>query len=107
MTLTVPLFWIFISSDASICFTMASPSLGNSDHVVVSVSINFLLNSKWDAPFHCVAYTILMLFKMIFVIIWEMFRGMISLNLVLLLLLVNVRSSITYLHGFQLPLLLP
>ena len=56
VTLTVPLFWIFISFDASICFTMASPSLGNSDHVVVSVSINFLLNSKRDAPFHCVAY---------------------------------------------------
>ena len=56
VTLTVPLFWIFISIDASICFTMASPSLGNSDHVVVSVSINFLLNSKRDAPFHCVAY---------------------------------------------------
>ena len=32
---------LFISSDASICSTMAFPSLGNSDHVVVSVSIDF------------------------------------------------------------------
>ena len=32
---------LFISSDASICFTMAFPPLGNSDHVVVSVSIDF------------------------------------------------------------------
>ena len=42
---------LFISSDASICSTMASPPLGNSDHVV-SVSINFPINSKQDAPFH-------------------------------------------------------
>ena len=31
----------FLSSDASICSTMAFPPLGNSDHVVVSVSIDF------------------------------------------------------------------
>ena len=36
---------LFISSDASICSTMAFPSLGNSDHVVVSVSIDFPSNS--------------------------------------------------------------
>ena len=47
---------LFISSDASICSTMALPLLGNSDHVVVSVSIDFPINSKWYAPFHCVAY---------------------------------------------------
>ena len=31
----------FISSDASICSIMAFPPLGNSDHVVVSVSLDF------------------------------------------------------------------
>ena len=31
----------FISSDASICSIMAFPPLGNSDHVVVSVSFDF------------------------------------------------------------------
>ena len=31
---------LFLSSDASICSTMACPPLGNSDHVVVSVSID-------------------------------------------------------------------
>ena len=31
--------------------TMYFPSLGNSDHVVVSVSIDFPLNSQWDALF--------------------------------------------------------
>ena len=35
---------------------MAFPPLGNSDHVVVSVSIDFPLNSQRDAPFHCIAY---------------------------------------------------
>ena len=47
---------LFISSDASICFTMAFPPLGNSDHVIVSVSIDFPANSQWDAPFHRIAY---------------------------------------------------
>ena len=37
---------LFISSDASICSTMAFPPLGNSDHVVVSVPIDFPINSK-------------------------------------------------------------
>ena len=35
---------LFISSDASICSTMAFPPLGNSDHVVVSVFIDFPIN---------------------------------------------------------------
>ena len=43
---------LFISSDASICSTMASPSLGISDHVVFSDSIGYPTNSKQDAPFH-------------------------------------------------------
>ena len=47
---------LFLSSDASICSTMAFPPLGNSDHVVVSVSIDFPINSKQDSPFHRVAY---------------------------------------------------
>ena len=46
---------LFISSDASICSTMAFHPLENSDHVVVSVSIDFQTNSKWDAPFHHIA----------------------------------------------------
>ena len=41
---------LFLSSDA-----MAFPPLGNSDHVV-SVSIDFPINSKQDSPFHRVAY---------------------------------------------------
>ena len=56
VTLTVLLFWIYLSSDTSICSTMAFPPLGNSNHVVVSVSINFPTKSKRDTLFHLIAY---------------------------------------------------
>ena len=47
---------LFLSSDASICSAMAFPPLRNSDHVVVSVSIDFPTNSQQDPPFHRIAY---------------------------------------------------
>ena len=47
---------LFLSSDTSICSTMAFPPMGNSDHVVVSVSIDLPTNSQRDAPFHRIAY---------------------------------------------------
>ena len=47
------LLGLFLPSDASICSTMAFPSLEN---VVVSVSIDFPINSKQDVPFHRIAY---------------------------------------------------
>ena len=40
---------LFISSDASICSTMAFPLLGKSDHVAVSVFIDF--PTKSNIPF--------------------------------------------------------
>ena len=82
---------LFLSSHASICSTMAFPPLENSDQVVVSVSIDVPISSKQDVLFHCVA--ILFLIGMVFVIIWKMFRGRISLNSVPLLLLVNFVSD--------------
>ena len=39
------LLHLLLSSDASICSTMTFPPLGNSDHVVVSVFIDFPSNS--------------------------------------------------------------
>ena len=47
---------LFISSDTSICSTVVFPPLGNSDHVVVSVSTDFSSNSQQDAPFYHIAY---------------------------------------------------
>ena len=46
---------LFLSSETSICSTMAFPPLGNSDQVVVSVSFDFPSNSKRDVSFHCIA----------------------------------------------------
>ena len=42
---------LFLSSDASICSTISFSPLGNFDHVVASVSIDFLSNSQWDTLF--------------------------------------------------------
>ena len=47
---------LFISSDTRICTTIALPPLGNSDHVIVSFSIDFPSNSQWDALFHRIAF---------------------------------------------------
>ena len=52
MTLTVLLF---LSSDASICSTMVFPPFENSNHVAVSVSYDFSINSKQDVLFHFMA----------------------------------------------------
>ena len=45
-----------LSSDASICSAMAFPPSGNPDHIVVSVPIDFPINSKQDTLFHRMAY---------------------------------------------------
>ena len=47
---------LFLPSDTGIFSTMTFPPLGNSDHVAVSVSIDFPSNSKRDAPFNHIVY---------------------------------------------------
>ena len=47
---------LFISSDASVCSTITLPPLRNSDHAVVSVSIDFLSDPNIDTSFHYTAY---------------------------------------------------
>ena len=54
--LIVLLFWIYLFLDASICSTMAFLLLGNSDHLVASVSSDFPSNLQRDSPFHHKAY---------------------------------------------------
>ena len=114
----------FHSSDASICSIMTFTPLGNSDHAVVSVSVDFPINSKWEALFHCIAYNYFFDDWDGLRVIWEMLCGRISLNSVLLLLLVNfasrnrlelmyiflivtIRSNFTHCTGFQQLMLLP
>ena len=98
---------------------MAFPPLGNSDHVVVSVSIDFPSNSKRDALFHCIAYDYSCadldgLCHHLRDVQWEdIFKLSASaaaselLELMHTSLIVSVRSSLTHLHGFQLLVLLP
>ena len=54
VNLSPALLDLFLSSDASIYSTMAFSPLGNLDHIVVSVSIDF--PSQRDVPFHFIAY---------------------------------------------------
>ena len=56
VTLSPALLELFLSLDASIYSTIASPLLANSNHVIVSVSIDFLSNSQLDTLFYGIAY---------------------------------------------------
>ena len=87
---------VCISSNSSICATITFPPLGNFDHVVVSVSIDFPSNSKGDAPYHRTANDYSCVDCDGFVIIKEMFNGVQS-----------IRWSLIHVHGFQLLVLLP
>ena len=52
VSLAVALLDLFISSDTSICSTMAFHLLANSDHVVVSVSIDFPITNRMPTSSH-------------------------------------------------------
>ena len=104
---------------------MAFPPLGNSDHVVVSVSIDFPISTKQDTQFHCVAYDYSRAD-------WDAFHDHLRdvswedifklsapaaasefcvngfrLELMYISLFVSIRSNLTRLHGSQQPVLLP
>ena len=113
---------LFLFSDASICSAMAFSPLGNSDHVV-SISIDFPSNSQRDAPYHRRAYDYSAdwdgLRDHLRDVPWEdnfklnasaaasEFCEWFRLELMYKSLIVSIRSSLTYLHGFQLLVLLP
>ena len=113
---------LFLSSDVSICFSMAFPPLGNYDHVVVSVSIDFP-NSKGDVLFNWIAYGYFcadwddhhdllrdvpgrIYLKLVLFLLLLNFVSRLRLKLIYVFLIVNIRSSLTHLHGFQLLVLL-
>ena len=79
---------------------MAFPPLGNSDQVVVSVSIDFPINSKQDTPFHPMAYDYSRAD-------WNGLRDHLNfvngfrLELMYISLIISTRSNLTHLHGFQ------
>ena len=86
----------FISFDANICSTISFPPLGNSDHVVVSVSSDFSSNPQQHILFHFIVYDYSHAD-------WDSLcyhlrdvHGRMSLNSVLLLLLVNFVSGFRF-----------
>ena len=116
------LFDLFLTSDASICSTVAVPPLGNSDHVVFSVSIDFPTNSQRDAPFHRIAYDYSCadldglrdhlrdvpwedIFKLSASAAASEFCQWVQVGIDVYI--PHIRSSLIHLHGFQLLLLLP
>ena len=86
---------VFVSSNPSICSTVTFSSMGNSDHVAVSVFIDFVSISKQDVPYYSTAYDYSRanwdgLFDGLF---REMFHGKIYINVVLVLLVLNFVSG--------------
>ena len=113
---------LFLSSDPSICSTMTFPPLGNSDYVVVSVSINFPSNSQRDAPFHWIPYDYFHADwdalpdhlrdvpwedTLVLLLLPPNFVSGFRMELMYIPLIENIRLSLTHLHGFQLLVLLP
>ena len=118
------ILYFFLSSDTSICSTMAFPPLGNSDHVVFLVSIDFPINSKQYALFHHIAYDYSRadwdglrdhlrdipcedIFKLSASTAFVHFVSGFRLELMYISLIISIRSNLTHLHGFQQLLLLP
>ena len=114
---------LFFSSNASICSTLAFLPLGKSDHVVVSVSIDFPTNSKQDALFHHLAYDYSRadwdglhdhlrdipwedIFKLDASAAASEFCQWVQVGMMYISHTENIRSSLIHLHGFQLLALL-
>ena len=119
------LLHLFLCSYASICSTITFLRLGNSGHVLVSVSIDFPKNSKHDASIHRIAYDYSRadwnglydhlrdvpwenIFKLSACVAGSKFCEWVQVGIdiyIYIYIIVNIRSSLTHLHSFQ-PLML-
>ena len=98
--------------------------MGNSDHAVVSVSIDFPMNSTQDAPFHREACDCCRadwdglcdhwrnvswndIFKLIASAAASEFCKWVQVGIDVYILHLSIRSNLTHLHGFQQLVLLP
>ena len=125
VTPKVLLFWIFFFLQ-TLVFVLQWVSLHWEILIILLVQFPLTFHQTHNGISRFIAWvmTILVLIGTVFVIIWEMFHGKISLNSVVLLLLVtlasgfrleliyislivSIRSSFTHLLGFQLLVLLP
>ena len=103
---------------------MALPPLGNSDNVIVSVTIDFASYSQRGALFHRVAYDYSRadwdsfcdhlrdvpwedIFKLHASAAARKFCECVQVRIMFISLIESIRSSLTHLHGFQLVVLLP
>ena len=115
--LSPALLEVILSFDASISSTVAFPPLGNSDLVVVLVSINFLSNTNHDALFHRIAYDYSHadwdglrdhlrdvswegVLKSVLLLLLVNFVSGFRLELMYISLIVSIRSDLTC-HGFH------
>ena len=100
---------------------MAFPPLGNCGHVV-SVSIDFPLNSQWDASSHHIAYDYSCvdwdglylrdvpwehIFKLGASAATSEFCAWVWVEIDIIFVIENIRSNLIHFHGFQLLVLLP
>ena len=103
---------------------MAFPPLGNSDHILVSVSIDFPSNSQRDAPFYGIAYDYSCadwgglchhlrdvpwehIFKLGASAAASEFCTWVWVEIDIIFVIENIRSNLIQFHGFQLLVLLP
>ena len=122
---------LFLSSDTCLCSTMAFPPLGNSDHVVVSFSTDFPINSTQNAPFHLMTFHLISIAYDFSCADWDSlcdhlrdipwedifklgahtaaseFCSGFTLELMYTSLIISIRLKLTYLHGFLQLVLLP
>ena len=97
---------------------MPFPPFGNSDHVVVSVSIDFPSYSQWDASFHCIGYDYSGanwdglcdhwrdvpredIFKLSASVVLLGFAGGFRLELMYISLIESIRSSLSHLNDLE------
>ena len=115
---------LVLSSGLTIYSAMDFLPLGNSDHVVISVSIDFPPNSQEDALFHCIAYDYSCadweglcdhlrdvswedIFKLSVSAAASEFCEWVQVGTYIYISLMENMSYLTHLHGFQLLVLLP
>ena len=113
---------LLLSSDASICSATAFPRLGNCGHVV-SVHIDFPLNSQWDASSHQIAYDYScvdwdglcgylrdvpweQIFKLGASAATSEFCAWVWVEIDIIFVIENIGSNLIHFHGFQLLVLL-
>ena len=120
VTLKVLVFWIY----SFLLLLVLVPPFGNSDHIVVSVSIDFPSSSQQDALLHCIAYgyscadweglrdhltngTWNDIFKLSAPNAARKFCVWVQIGMDVYIPHLSIKSSLTHLHGFQMLVLLP